>query len=44
MVEEEEGAASQQEILSPIALERAVVEQISITPIGEIPDFSRQKK
>ena len=44
MVEEEKGASSQQEILTPTALRRAVVEQISITPVGEIPDFSRKQK
>ena len=38
-VEEEEGDSSQHEILSPLALERAVVEQISMTPSGGIPDF-----
>ena len=43
-VEEEEDASSQQEILTPTALRRAVVEQISITPVGEIPDFSRKQK
>ena len=43
-VEEEEDASSQQEILTPTALRRAVVEQIGITPVGEIPDFSRKQK
>ena len=44
MVEEEEDASSQQGILTPTALRRAVVEEISITPVGEIPDFSRKQK